>query len=931
MARPSQKPDKEKTNLLDDAVTTPLMRQYNQFKQKHPDAILFFRIGDFYETFGTDAVTTSKVLGITLTSRNNGGNDVELAGFPHHSLNYYLPKMVRAGYRVAICEQLEKPVTGKIVRRGVTEIITPGIASDDNILDQKKNNYLASVYIKADSRWLLADSQEKLTAFSQKLSAPIGIAFLDISTGEFLVSEGDWATADKMFQAFQPAEIIFSKAIAKEINERWNGKFYLYPIDDWVFQPEYGREKLLAHFETKTLKGFGIEDMMPAQTAAGAALHYLATTEKTNLKHITHIARLQHDKYVWLDRFTVRNLELINTQHDTGKSLIDVLDKTLSPMGARLMKKWVLLPLKTKTAIEARHDTVQFLMDNPIHEQEIYGLLKSVGDLERLISKVPLGKINPREMRQLARALRTVPALQKILVGSSSFLADRNEQPTANSQQLTALRRMSETLNPCLSICEDIEKSIVDNPPVHISKGGSIADGADDNLDELRHIVRNAQDLLLDIQKKEIARTGINSLKIGFNNVFGYFLEVTAKFKHAEVPKDWIRKQTLANAERYITPELKVLEEKILSAEEKILSLEEIIFNRLMQSLMDFIEPIQTNANTIAVLDCLRAFAELARKNDYTRPILNDDFTIDIKAGRHPVIEQQLPVGEMYVPNDIYLDRDSQQILMITGPNMAGKSAVLRQTGLISLMAQMGSFVPAKSATLGILDKLFTRVGASDNISSGESTFMVEMNETASIMNNITPQSLILLDEIGRGTSTYDGISIAWSIAEFLHDSAERPRTLFATHYHELNELAQTHERVKNYHVATKELAQKIIFLRKLVEGGSEHSFGVHVAKMAGMPKEIIQRANEILVQLEQQHIEVNDTDSAPQKAVQSKHVSKQTLQKAMERPVQLSFFDISDPRLQLIKDALDAMDLNAITPVELMMKVYEWKKMLKD
>ena len=894
MARPAQKPDKEKTNLLDDAVTTPLMRQYNQFKQKHPDAILFFRIGDFYETFGTDAVTTSKVLGITLTSRNNGGNDVELAGFPHHSLNYYLPKMVRAGYRVAICEQLEKPVTGKIVRRGVTEIITPGITSDDNILDRNKNNYLASVYV---------------------LRNEVGIAFLDISTGEFLVSEGDWATADKMFQAFQPAEIIFSKAISKEINERLNGKFYLYPIDDWVFQPEYGREKLLAHFETKTLKGFGIEDMMPAQTAAGAALHYLATTEKTNLKHITHIARLQHDKYVWLDRFTVRNLELINTQHDTGKSLIDVLDKTLSPMGARLMKKWVLLPLKTKTAIEARHDTVQFLLDNPIHEQEIYGLLKSVGDLERLISKVPLGKINPREMRQLARALRVVPALQNILKQSN----------------LSALKRMSETLNPCASICEDIEKSIVDNPPVHISKGGSIADGADDNLDELRHIVRNAQDLLLDIQKKEIARTGINSLKIGFNNVFGYFLEVTAKFKHAEVPKDWIRKQTLANAERYITPELKVLEEKILSAEEKILALEETVFNNLMQSLMDFIEPIQTNANTIAVLDCLRAFAELARKNDYVRPILKDDFTIDIKAGRHPVIEQQLPVGEMYVPNDIYLDRDTQQILMITGPNMAGKSAVLRQTGLISLMAQMGSFVPAKSATLGILDKLFTRVGASDNISSGESTFMVEMNETASIMNNITPQSLILLDEIGRGTSTYDGISIAWSIAEFLHDSAERPRTLFATHYHELNELAQTHERVKNYHVATKELTQKIIFLRKLVEGGSEHSFGVHVAKMAGMPREIIQRANEILAQLEQQHIDVSDTDSAPQKAVQSKQVSKQTLQKAMERPVQLSFFDISDPRLQRIKDALDAMDLNAITPVELMMKVYEWKKMLDD
>ncbi len=894
MARPTQKPAKEKTNLLDNATTTPLMRQYNEFKQKHPDAILLFRIGDFYETFGEDAIITSKAINITLTSRNNGGNDVELAGFPHHSLNYYLPKLIRSGHRVAICEQLEKPVTGKIVRRGVTEVITPGLANDDNMLDQKKNNYLASVYV---------------------LRNEVGVAFLDISTGELLVSEGDWPMAEKMFQSFSPSEVIFSKTISKEMNERFGSKFYLYPIDDWVFQPEYGREKLLAHFETKSLKGFGVEDMMLAQTAAGAALHYLATTEKTNLKHITRITRFQHDKYVWLDRFTIRNLELVNNQHEKGATLIHILDKTLSPPGARLMKKWVLMPLKTKTVIEARHDTVQFLIENPIQEQEIYSLLKTVGDLERLISKVPLGKINPREMRQLAKSLRVVPPLQTILKKS----------------EIPALKRMAETMNPCTSICDEIEKSLVDAPPVHINKGGSISEGAHADLDELRHLIHNAQQVLLEVQQKEIARTGINSLKINFNSVFGYYIEVTSKYKHAEVPKDWIRKQTLANAERYITPELKVLEEKILSAEEKILALEEEVFNALMQTLMDFIEPIQTNSNTIAVLDCLRAFAELARKNNYVRPILETGFTIDIKEGRHPVIEQQLPVGEMYVPNDIYMDRDVQQILMITGPNMAGKSAVLRQTGLISLMAQMGSFVPAKSATLGILDKLFTRVGASDNISSGESTFMVEMNETASIMNNITAHSLILLDEIGRGTSTYDGISIAWSIAEFLHDSEERPRTLFATHYHELNELAETHERVKNFHVATKELAQKIIFLRKLVEGGSEHSFGVHVAKMAGMPKEIIHRANEILEQLELQHIGVTDDELNDNRRKIPTSVSQPSagLKKAMERPMQLSFFDISDPRLQRIKDALDAMDLNAITPVELMMRVYEWKKML--
>lgn len=881
MARPSSKPHSGQKEI----TITPLMQQYYQAKAKYPDAVLLFRVGDFYETFGEDAITTSQVVGIVLTSRNNGGSDVELAGFPHHSLDVYLPKLVRAGYRVAICEQLEKPVAGRVVRRGVTEVITPGVTSDDKLLDQKANNYLA----------VLATRKQET-----------GIALLDISTGELLVTEGDWAYLDKILQTFSPSEVLFSKSISKDFNEKFGDKYYTYALDEWVFQQDYGREKLLEHFQTPTLKGFGVEDMDLAQSAAGVALHYLATTEKTNLKHINHIARLLPDKYVWLDRFTIRNLELVTTNHDSGKSLLDILDRTLSPMGARLMKKWTVLPLKNKTAIEQRLGSVEYFIDNQGFKNEIETYIKQIGDLERLISKVPLGKINPREVRQLARSLSTIEPIQLILRGSNEHL-----------------KRMADTLNPCKTIQEDIEKTLFDEPPVNLTKGGAIADGADAELDELRNIIKNAQSLLIDIQQKEIEKTGISSLKIGFNNVFGYYLEVTAKYKHLDVPKEWIRKQTLANAERYITPELKVLEEKILGAEEKTLAIEERLFQKLVGSLLDYIQPIQQNANVIAILDCLNAFSTVSMKNSYAKPVLTEGYELDIKEGRHPVIEQQLPLGETYVPNAVYLDSDEQQILMITGPNMAGKSALLRQTALICLMAQMGCFVPAQSATIGLLDKVFTRVGASDNISSGESTFMVEMNETASIMNNISDRSLILLDEIGRGTSTYDGISIAWSIAEYLHESETRPKTLFATHYHELNELAERFSRIKNYHVATKEIGQKVIFLRKLTEGGSEHSFGVHVAKMAGMPNSIVNRANEILAQLEDKHID-NQT-------IANKSETKEKVKAATEKPMQLNFFDIGDPRLQRIKEALDKMDLNTTTPIELMMKVAEWKKMLES
>ena len=865
------------------------MDQYNKVKKKYPDAILLFRVGDFYETFGSDAVTASKVLGIVLTSRNNGGNDTELAGFPFHSLDLYLPRLVRAGYRVAICEQLEKPSPlKKIVRRGVTEVITPGVTVDDKLLDHQSNNFLAAL------------------CFGKK--DDFGIAFLDISTGEFMVSEGDWTYIDKLLQGFNPSEVIFSKDRRKQFEGRFGEKFYLYTLDEWVFTTDYAREKLLKHFEVQNLKGFGVEDMELGQIAAGAALHYLESTENKNLKHISSITRIHQDRYVWLDRFTIRNLELLSSPHETGVSLLKILDQTVSPMGARLLKKWMVLPLKSKTAIDSRLEMVAYFLENDENARTVEQYLRQMGDLERLISKVPLGKVNPRELVQLKKALMAVAPLRAMLTSTG------HEE----------LAKIADGLNPCPGLVERIAKQIVDEPPVNLSKGGVIADGFSSELDELRHVITHAKELLQGIQEAEIERSGIPSLKIGFNSVFGYYLEVTNKYKN-QTPPEWMRKQTLANAERFITEELKTLEAKILGAEERILDLEDRLFQELVLDLNDYIQPVQHNAMLLARLDCIMAFAKVATRHQYCRPQLSEGLEIDIREGRHPVIEQQLPLGELYVPNDVYLDHEHQQILMITGPNMAGKSALLRQTALICLMAQMGAYVPAKSAHLGILDKVFTRVGASDNISSGESTFMVEMNETASIMNNISDRSLILLDEIGRGTSTYDGISIAWSIAEYLHNNPlARPKTLFATHYHELNELSENFPRIKNYHVATKEVGQKVIFLRKLTAGGSQHSFGIHVAKMAGMPKMIVERANHILEQLEQKSI--NQESIHADGPIVEKPKTKQISTEA----IQLSIFETVDPMAGQIKAILQEVDINTMTPIDCMLKLRELKGMIE-
>jgi len=872
----------------DAGKTTPLMEQYYKVKAKYPDAILLFRVGDFYETFGEDAVKTSKVLGIVLTSRNNGGSDVELAGFPFHALDMYLPRLVRGGYRVAICEQLEKPSPQKkIVRRGVTEVVTPGVAMDDKLLDHKTNNYLASLYFgKRDE---------------------LGLAFLDISTGEFLVCEGDWAYIDKLLQSFNPSEVLFAKDKRKEFEKHFGDKFYTFALEEWVYTPDYAREKLTAHFEVQTLKGFGMEEMEMAQMAAGAVLHYLATTENKNLKHITAISRIQSDRYVWLDRFTIRNLELLFSPHETGVPLIRILDHTTSPMGARLLRKWVVLPLRHQREIDARLDMVEFLLQDDEMSRLIEQNIRQIGDLERLISKVPMGKVNPREVVQLARALSAILPIK------TAFAESSNEQ----------LVKMAEGLNPCPVLRELIEKQVVTDPPVNLSKGGIMADGISEELDDLRHVIHHSKDLLQKIQHDEIQRTGINSLKIGFNSVFGYYIEVTNKYKD-QTPADWVRKQTLTNGERFITDELKKLEAKILGAEERILELEEQLFQQLVFTIADYIQPIQHNSALIARIDCLLSFAKVAAKNQYSRPVINDSLAIDIKEGRHPVIEQQLPLGENFVPNDVFLDSETQQVLMITGPNMSGKSALLRQTALICLMAQMGSYVPARSADIGLVDKVFTRVGASDNISSGESTFMVEMNETASIMNNISDRSLILLDEIGRGTSTYDGISIAWAIAEYLHNNGfARPKTLFATHYHELNELAEQFDRIKNFNVAVRESGQKVIFLRKLSPGGSQHSFGIHVAKMAGMPRSIVERANHILAQLEQQHISKEDNGATTQ-------VQKPDT-RSIQSPLQLSIFETVDPLAGKLKEALLNLDLNTMTPIECMLKLNELRRMMEE
>lgn len=860
---------------------TPLMQQYNGIKAKYPGTLLLFRVGDFYETFGSDAVKASDILGIVLTKRGNGSaSETELAGFPHHSLETYLPKLVRAGQRVAICDQLEDPKSVKtIVKRGVTELVTPGVSYNDNIVQQKSNNYLASLFFDKNF---------------------IGISFLDISTGEFLVAQGNADYIDKLLQGFKPSEVIFSKRSYNEFITNFGDKFYTYTLDDWPYSGDYAKDMLLKHFDVNSLKGFGIEKMMLAITAAGVALHYLNETEHRNLQHISQISRIEEDRYMWLDRFTVRNLELIGSTNENAITLADVLDHTSTPMGARLLKRWMVMPLKDLKPITERLDVVAFLLDDTELSQRLIEEIRQIGDLERLISKIGLQKANPRELVQLKRALLAIEKLKILTEGADSI----------------ALKIISEQLNPCKSIYERIQKEIHSEPPVLLNKGNVIANGVDDELDRLRKVAFGGKDYLLEIQKRESEITGIPSLKISFNNVFGYYLEVTNIHKD-KVPTEWIRKQTLVNAERYITAELKEYEEQILGAEDKIQVIENRIYNELLAGLLNYIKPIQLNANLVAQLDVLLNFATVAKKNHYTRPIINENKVIDIKGGRHPVIEKTLPVGEEYITNDVYLDSEGQQIIIITGPNMAGKSALLRQTGLIVLMAQMGCFVPAKHAEIGLVDKIFTRVGASDNLSSGESTFMVEMNETASILNNLSDRSLILLDEIGRGTSTYDGISIAWAIAEYLHNhSNAKAKTLFATHYHELNELTNTFNRIKNYNVSVKEANNKIIFLRKLVPGGSEHSFGIHVAKMAGMPSKLISRANDILKRLEQER-------------TGGEHI-KDSMKKIQKQAYQLQMFSIDDPVLVKIRDMLNNLDVNALTPVEALMKLDEIQRLLK-
>ena len=850
------------------------MGQYNRIKAKYPDAVLLFRVGDFYETFSQDAVITSKVLGIVLTKRANGSaSHIELAGFPFHALDAYLPKLVRAGYRVAICEQLEDPKTVKtIVKRGVTELITPGVATNDKMLDTKSNNYLASYY-----------GDGKLA----------GMSFMDISTGEFFVAQGNNDYFEKLLHSLQPAEIILPRQQTKAFKELFGHKFYTYGLDDWIYSEDYTREKLLDHFGTINLKGFGIDDMHLAIMSAGASMHYLKDTEHNNIGHITGISRLAEDQYVWLDRFTIRNLELIHPSSEDGSSLFKILDHSITPMGTRLLKKYILMPLKDKHQIEMRQQVVGYFLQHATVAEGVTVALKTIGDLERIVSKVSLQKINPREVLQLNRALHAILPLKTLLLET----------------QHSALQKLGDQLHTCDHIRQRIDEAISEDAPAQVVKGGVIKGGVHAELDQLREIGTSGKDFLLKLQQEEILRTGIPSLKIGFNNVFGYYLEVTNKYKDV-VPADWIRKQTLTNGERFITPLLKEYEEKILGAEEKILALEQQLFDQLLVALQEYVKSIQANAQVAARLDVLLNFANLATAYQYTKPEITDDLDLQITEGRHPVIEHHLPVGESYVPNSITLDTEEQQIVIITGPNMAGKSALLRQTALITLMAQMGSYVPAKHARIGIVDKIFTRVGASDNISSGESTFMVEMNETASIMNNISNRSLILLDEIGRGTSTYDGISIAWSLCEFLHQHpVARAKTLFATHYHELIELETKFERIRNYHVSTREANNKVIFLRTLQKGGSKHSFGIHVARMAGMPPQIVQRANEILKQLEEKHIGAD---------------LKNKLKKIQQQQFQLNMFSMDDPQLIKVRELLENIDINTLSPIEALMKLKE-------
>lgn len=867
-----------------DVVLTPMMKQYFDLKAKHPDAIMLFRCGDFYETYSEDAVTASEILGITLTKRANGqGKTVEMAGFPHHALDTYLPKLIRAGRRVAICDQLEDPkTTKKLVKRGITELVTPGVAISDNVLSYKENNFLAAVHFGKTA---------------------CGLAFLDISTGEFLTAEGPFDYIDKLLNNFAPKEVLFERGKKPMFEGNFGSKFFTFELDDWVFTEASAREKLLKHFETKNLKGFGVEHLKNGIIASGAILQYLDMTQHYQIGHITSLARIEEDKYVRLDKFTIRSLELIGSMNEGGTSLLDVIDHTISPMGARLLKRWIVFPLKDVKPINERLDVVEYFFREPDFKDFIEEKLHLIGDLERIVSKAAVGRISSREVVQLKVALQAIEPIKNACLNAD------NE----------SLRKIGEQLNLCASIRDKIAKEINNDPPLLVNKGGVIADGVNQELDELRHIAYSGKDYLLQVQQRESELTGIPSLKIAYNNVFGYYIEVRNTHKD-KVPADWIRKQTLVNAERYITQELKEYEEKILGAEDKILILETRLYNELVAELAEFIPAIQINATQIARLDCLLSFANAARANKYIRPVVADDDILDIKQGRHPVIEKQLPAGEKYIANDVYLDTETQQIIIITGPNMAGKSALLRQTALITLMAQIGCFVPAESAHIGLVDKIFTRVGASDNISVGESTFMVEMNEAADILNNLSPRSLVLFDELGRGTSTYDGISIAWAIVEHIHEHKRaRARTLFATHYHELNDMEESFPRIKNYNVSVKEVDNKVIFLRKLERGGSEHSFGIHVAKMAGMPKTIVKRADEILHQLEKEN---------RQEGMSSHHkVEPKTVH---QDGVQLSFFQLDDPVLCQIRDEILNLDVNNLTPLEALNKLNDIKKIVR-
>ena len=868
--------------MANDVVLTPMMKQFFELKAKHPDAVMLFRCGDFYETYSEDAIVASEILGITLTKRANGqAKHVEMAGFPFHALDTYLPKLVRAGKRVAICDQLEDPkLAKKLVKRGITELVTPGVAINDNVLSYKENNFLAAVH------------------FGKTMC---GVAFLDISTGEFLTAEGPFDYIDKLLNNFAPKEVLFERGKRGMFEGNFGSKFFTFELDDWVFTESSSREKLLKHFETKNLKGFGVEHLKSGVVASGAILQYLDMTQHYQIGHITSLSRIEEDRYVRLDKFTVRSLELLGSMNDGGTSLLDVIDRTISPMGARLLKRWVVFPLKNEKPINERLDVVEYFFREPDFKDFIEEKLHLIGDLERIVSKAAVGRISPREVVQLKVALQAIEPIK------NACLNAENE----------SLHRIGEHLNLCASIRDRIAREVKNDPPLMVNKGGVIADGICEELDELRRIAYSGKDYLLQMQQRESERTEIPSLKIAYNNVFGYYIEVRNTHKD-KVPADWIRKQTLVNAERYITQELKEYEEKILGAEEKILALETKLYNDLVLSLAEYIPAIQINATQIARLDCLLSFANVARENRYIRPVIEENDVLDIRQGRHPVIEKQLPVGERYIANDVRLDTETQQIIIITGPNMAGKSALLRQTALITLMAQIGCFVPAESAHIGLVDKIFTRVGASDNISVGESTFMVEMNEAADILNNLSPRSLVLFDELGRGTSTYDGISIAWAIVEHIHEHPKaKARTLFATHYHELNEMEKSFKRIKNYNVSVKEVDGKVIFLRKLERGGSEHSFGIHVAKLAGMPKSIVKRANTILNQLE--------TDNRQQ------GISKPTAEIASTRDgMQLSFFQLDDPVLCQIRDEILNLDVNNLTPIEALNKLNDIKKIVR-